>query len=106
MSQNKNYKHKSLKSCISSNDFTVKIFKQSGKVYNFTIFLTFSSQLLSHEEKILKKRTSLKEYVYGAETCVGYPKRKKPDPTRLKPVIGSGSGLKTIFFRFGFRFKN
>ena len=73
MSQNKNYKHKSLKSCISSNDFTVKIFKQSGKVYNFTIFLTFSSQLLSHEEKILKKD------VYGAETCIGYPKRKKPD---------------------------
>ena len=32
-----------------------------------------------------------------SETCIGYPKRKIPDPTRLKAEIGSG--LKSNFFR-------
>ena len=37
--------------------------------------------------------------VFVAETCIGYPKRKIPDPTRLKPEIWSGSGVKTNFVR-------
>ena len=32
-----------------------------------------------------------------SETCIGYPKRKIPDPTRLKAEMGSG--LKSNFFR-------
>ena len=51
------------------------------------------------------KNFEKKLMTYLSEICVGYPKRKKPDQTRLKPEIGSGSGLKTIFFRVRVSFR-
>ena len=72
--------------------------KSSSDTRKPTSFIDKRSGLESFKVKNFEKNLT----TYLSEIWVGYPKRKKP--TRLKPEIGSGSGLKTIFFSGSGRF--